>query len=88
MAAAFEIEESITIGATTFEANPVQGTVQRTLIVESSGHGDFDDAAVEVAKQMAWMPALNRDRATPVWLMQEVTFAAGRPVVGVGTRLP
>jgi hypothetical protein len=37
---------------------------------------------------MAWTPALNRDRATPVWLMQEVTFAAGRPVVGGGTRLP
>ena len=149
MVAAFEIEESITIGATTFEANPVQlyaprmresgraladrptfvaythapeltnreeviyylselypdwarkarvrtsvllylfideqGTVQRTLIVESSEHGDFDDAAVEVAKQMAWTPALNRDRATPVWLVREVTFAAGRPVVGVGS---
>ena len=48
---------------------------------------DFDDAAVEVAKQMAWMPALNRDRATPVWLVQEVTFAAGQPLVGGGTRL-
>ena len=149
MVAAFEIEESITIGATTFEANPVQlhaplmrdsertladrptfvaythapeltnreeviyylselypdwarkarvrtsvllylfideqGTVRRTVIVESSGHGNFDDAAVEVAKQMAWTPALNRDRATPVWLVREVTFAAGRPVVGVGS---
>jgi TonB family protein len=133
MVAAFEIEESITIGATTFEANPVQlhaplmrgseraladrptfvaythapeltnreeviyhlselyphwarkarvresvllylfideqGAVQRTVLVESSGHDDFDNAAVEVAKQMVWTPALNRDRATPVWLM-------------------
>jgi TonB family protein len=65
-----------------------QGTVQRTVIVELSGHEDFDDAAVEVAKQMAWTPALNRDRPTPVWLMQAVTFAAGKPVVGGGTRLP
>ena len=24
---------------------------------ESSGHDDFDDAAEEVAKQMAWTPA-------------------------------
>jgi TonB family protein len=152
MVTAFEIEESVTIGRTTFEANPVplhaprmresehsladrptfvaytqapeltnreeviyylselypqwarkarvrvsvllylfineEGTVQRTVIVESSGHDDFDDAAEEVAKQMAWTPALNRDRATPVWLMQHVIFAAGQPVVGGGTRLP
>jgi TonB family protein len=65
-----------------------QGAVQRTVLVESSGHDDFDDAAVEVAKQMVWTPALNRDRATPVWLMQEVIFAAGKPVVGGGPRLP
>lgn len=62
--------------------------MQRTVVVESSGHNDFDAAAVEVAKQMAWTPAMNRDRPTPVWLMQEVTFAAGQPLVGGGTRLP
>jgi hypothetical protein len=59
-----------------------------TVIVDSSGHEDLDDVAEEVAKGMAWTPALNRDRATPVWLMQHITFSPSQSVVGGGTRLP
>ncbi len=65
-----------------------EGAVQRTMIVDSSGHEDLDDVAEEVAKRMAWTPALNRDRATPVWLMQHITFSPSQSVVGGGTRLP
>jgi TonB family protein len=150
--AAFEVDETITIAATTFEANPVrlpppllreshrvlsdrptfipyteapelvnreeilvylaelypkwarlakleasvllylfideEGLVQQSVVVEPSVYDGFDNAAVEVAKQMVWSPALNRDRAIAVWLMQLITFTPGGSVVGGGIRLP
>ncbi len=151
-AAAFEVDETITIAATTFEANPVrlpppplresqrvladrptfipyteapelvnrdevlvylaelyprwarlakleaavllylfideEGAVQQSVVVEPARYEGFDDAAVEVAKQMVWSPAKNRDRPTAVWLMQSITFTPSGSEVGGGIRLP
>lgn len=65
-----------------------QGAVQEIVVVEPSRYDGFDEAAIEVAKQMVWSPAKNRDRAIPVWLMQSITFTPGAPTMGGGIRLP
>ena len=57
-----------------------QGNVQSTVLVESSSFDALDEAAIEVAKHMVWSPALNRDRATPVWLMKSID--SSRSAVG------
>lgn len=51
------------------------GAVQRTIINESSGHEELDNAALEVAGKIEFTPALNRDKRVPVWISLPITFA-------------
>ena len=50
------------------------GRVVRTLIHETSGYDDLDQAALKVASMMRFTPGYNRDRPVPVWVSIEVTF--------------
>ena len=51
-----------------------RGRVSRVRVSESSGHGGLDRAAREVADEMQFLPALNRDRAVGVWVSQKICF--------------
>src|SRR5512138_1167993 len=44
------------------------GRVQNTRINKSSGYDALDQAALTVASQMQFSPALNRDKKVPVWV--------------------
>lgn len=50
------------------------GTVRRVLLDDSSGHQALDDAAMRVAGQIEFTPALNRDKPVPVWIALPITF--------------
>ena len=50
------------------------GVVRRVVVDQSSGHRALDDAALEVASTMEFTPALNRDKAVPVWISLPITF--------------
>ncbi|MCY3612341.1 MAG: M56 family metallopeptidase [Gemmatimonadetes bacterium] len=50
------------------------GTVRNQVIQESSGHAALDEAALRVAPVFRFTPALNRDRAVPVWVQLPITF--------------
>ncbi len=50
------------------------GTVRNQAVQESSGHGALDEAALRVARVFKFTPALNRDRAVPVWVQFPITF--------------
>ncbi len=51
------------------------GRVQRTVLSESSGYTQLDEAAMKVAEIMEFRPAFNRDKKTPVWISQPMHFA-------------
>jgi len=51
-----------------------EGKVQNTLVNESSGHKALDDAALNVASIIQFSPALNRDKAVPVWISLPINF--------------
>lgn len=51
-----------------------EGRVQDTRIEQSSGHAQIDDAALRVAAEMEFSPALNRDQPVPVWVAFPITF--------------
>lgn len=51
-----------------------QGTVEKTLVQRSSGYLAFDEAAASVARNMAFVPAINRDRPIGVWIAQPINF--------------
>jgi TonB family protein len=51
------------------------GQVQRTVVAESSGYEQLDDAAKKVAERMQFKPAMNRDKRTAVWLAQSIDFS-------------
>lgn len=51
-----------------------EGRVTRTQVQASSGYRAFDRAAVKVARQMEFRPAINRDRPIAVWVAQPVRF--------------
>ncbi|MEJ2337268.1 MAG: energy transducer TonB [Gemmatimonadales bacterium] len=51
-----------------------QGAVKKTEVKESSGYEAMDEAALDTAEKMRFTPAMNRDKATPVWLAQPITF--------------
>ncbi len=51
-----------------------EGVVQRMQIAESSGHKALDDAALRVAREVRFTPALNRDERVPVWISLPITF--------------
>lgn len=50
------------------------GHVQKSLIHTSSGYEQFDHAAIEVANEMVFSPALNRDQKVPVWVALPIIF--------------
>ncbi len=50
------------------------GIVQNRVVNESSGHTALDDAALRVAPVFKFTPALNRDKAVPVWVSLPITF--------------
>ena len=51
------------------------GQVLRTVVAESSGFEQLDEAAQKVASKMEWTPAMNRDKKTAVWLSQAIDFS-------------
>jgi len=51
------------------------GQVQRTVLAESSGYEQLDEAARKVAEKMHFRPAMNRDKTTAVWLAQSIDFS-------------
>ncbi len=51
------------------------GQVLRTVVAESSGFDQLDEAAQKVASRMMWKPAMNRDKKTAVWLSQAIDFS-------------
>jgi TonB family protein len=52
------------------------GRVTRTMISKSSGYPALDEAALRVAQQMRFSPALNRDRTVSVWIEIPLVFTA------------
>ena len=50
------------------------GVVQDQEVHASSGHQALDDAALRVAPVFRFTPALNRDKAVPVWVSLPITF--------------
>ena len=48
--------------------------VQNQRVEQSSGHQALDDAALRVAPVFRFTPALNRDKAVPVWVRFPITF--------------
>lgn len=53
------------------------GGVGDVRIQESSGHPALDEAALRVARAMAFTPALNRGEPVPVWVAFPITFRSG-----------
>lgn len=51
-----------------------QGVVQNQQVQATSGHQALDDAALRVAPVFKFTPALNRDKAVPVWVQLPITF--------------
>ncbi|MCY4397864.1 MAG: M56 family metallopeptidase [Gemmatimonadetes bacterium] len=62
------------------------GTVRNSFVNESSGSEALDEAALRVAPVFKFTPALNRDRAVPVWVSLPITFTSqgGRAAEGEG----
>jgi TonB family protein len=52
------------------------GSVVRTMLSKSSGYPALDEAAIRVAQQMRFSPALNRDRMVSVWVEIPLVFTA------------
>jgi TonB family protein len=52
-----------------------QGEVVETRVQKSSGHPALDAAALRVAAEMEFTPALNRDERVMVWVAFPITFA-------------
>ncbi len=53
-----------------------EGQVVRTLVHESSGYEELDEAALMVADVIRFSPALNRDKRVPVWISLPIMFQA------------
>ena len=51
-----------------------EGVVETAEIKTSSGNPLLDEAALRIAPEMRFSPALNREKATAVWVSQWVTF--------------
>ena len=53
-----------------------EGVVADRRVSESSGHTQFDEAALRVADVFRFTPALNRDQRVEVWIQLPITFQA------------
>ena len=53
----------------------ITGKVGKAHIHQSSGFDALDRAALEVAREMQFFPARNRDKKTPVWVQQAIVFS-------------
>jgi TonB family protein len=53
-----------------------QGSVEKVLLNQSSGHAALDDAALRVAAMMQFTPAENRGRFVPVWVSIPIAFTS------------
>ena len=51
-----------------------EGTVERAHVQRSSGYDAMDRIALDVALEMRFSPALNRDKKTAVWVQQAIAF--------------
>lgn len=51
-----------------------EGAVRNQEVNTSSGHQALDEAALRVAPVFEFTPALNRDKAVPVWVSLPITF--------------
>ena len=51
-----------------------KGVVQKTQVQKTSGYDAMDKAAMGTADKMEFSPAMNRDKKTPVWVAQAITF--------------
>ena len=51
------------------------GAVDSVEVVESSGHPDFDDAAVQGAKELRFQPARKEGKRIEVWAQVPVHFS-------------
>jgi protein TonB len=51
-----------------------QGQVEKIQLQKSSGYDAFDQAAVKVANNMEFKPAINRDKPIGVWVSRNITF--------------
>lgn len=54
------------------------GEVAKARVQTSSGYEAFDRAAREVAAEMQFEPAMNRDRPVGVWVARRIVFRIGR----------
>ncbi|UCG74650.1 MAG: energy transducer TonB [Gemmatimonadota bacterium] len=50
------------------------GVVLKTQVQKTSGYEAMDKAAMGTADKMKFSPAMNRDKKTPVWVAQAITF--------------
>lgn len=51
-----------------------EGVVRNHAVQTTSGHQALDEAALRVAPVFRFTPALNRDKAVPVWVSLPITF--------------
>jgi TonB family protein len=51
------------------------GRVEKTLVGRSSGYASLDEAALRVADDMEFSPALNRDQPVSVWVALPIKFS-------------
>lgn len=54
-----------------------EGVVAEARVQQSSGHEALDQAAVRVARQFRFSPALNRGEPVPVWVQIPIRFETG-----------
>lgn len=59
-----------------------EGRVRNARVSKGSGFSSLDDAALkalqEIGEKIGFSPALNRDKAVPVWIQQSITFSVRR----------
>lgn len=57
-----------------------QGRVRKAQINQGTSYPALDEAALRVASMMSFTPAMNRDKAVPVWVSIPIVFFAKEPV--------
>jgi TonB family protein len=53
-----------------------EGPVTNTLVAQSSGSPQLDQAALSVSDLFVFSPALNNDQHVPAWVQFPITFEA------------